>query len=141
MTKKEVVDLIRDAGFGMLATTEGNQPKVRPMMPYLTEEGELLVALLGRSRTIPQIKENPLVEICFVDRKMWYCRITGKAVLTDDKNKKQKLWDNIPMLKQYFGGIDDSNFSLIDIEVSSIEAMTPHDQAPQEFGKLELQNQ
>ena len=133
MTKDEVIDLIRDAGFGLLATSEGKQPRVRPMMPYLTDEGKLLVPLLGRSRSIKQIQENPLVEICFVDRKMWYCRITGKAQISTDKADKAILWDNIPMLKQYFGGIDDPNFHLMLVNILEVEAMTPHQKQPEKI--------
>ena len=78
MTKEEVIDIIKDSGFCQLATTEGNQPRVRPMAPYLSDDGDqLLIALLGRSRTIQQVKENPLVELCFVDRK---CGIAGSRV-------------------------------------------------------------
>ncbi len=133
MNKEEVMDLISDAGFGMLATAQGKQPRVRPMMPYLTDSGKLLVALLGRSRSIPEIKENPLVEICFVDRKMWYCRVSGKATLSQDKAEKTILWDNIPMLKQYFGGIDDPNFYLMVVEIQNVEAMTPHQKTPEKI--------
>lgn len=131
MTKDEVIDLIRDAGFGFLATTEGNQPRVRPMMPYLTEDNELLVALLPRSRTIAQVKQNPLVEICFVDRKMWYSRVAGKASISQDQAKKELVWNNIPMLRQYFGGPQDPNFILMSIEIKGLEAMTPHEKVPQ----------
>ncbi|MCA9398433.1 MAG: pyridoxamine 5'-phosphate oxidase family protein [Candidatus Omnitrophica bacterium] len=130
MTSDEAVDLIRDAGFGMLATLDGNQPRVRPMMPYLTEDNELIVALLGRSRTITQVKENENIEICFVDRKMWYCRIAGKGIISEDKEKKEILWNNIPMLKQYFGGIEDPNFVLMEVSITEAEAMTPHDKTP-----------
>jgi general stress protein 26 len=134
MTNEEVIDLIRDAGFGLLATAEGDQPRVRPMMPYLTDDNsQLLVALLGRSRTIAQIKKNPRVEICFVDRKMWYCRIVGLAKASTDSNKKQILWDNIPMLRQYFGGIDDPNFHLLEVDIKEVEAMTPHGQVPEKI--------
>ena len=131
MTKEEAIDLIRDAGFAMMATTENDQPRVRPMMPYLTEDNNLLVALLSRSRTIAQVKKNPNVEICYVDRKMWYCRITGKAAISQNKENKEILWNNIPMLKQYFGGIDDPNFILMEIEINAIEAMTPHQKNPE----------
>jgi len=131
MNKEEVIDLIRDAGFCMLATAEDKQPRVRPMMPYLTEDNELLLALLGRSRTVQQVKDNPLVELCFVDRKMWYCRIAGKGRISDDLSKKQILWDNIPMLKQYFGGPEDPNFNLMTIEITEVEAMTPHQKEPE----------
>lgn len=130
MTKEEVVDLIRDAGFGMLATVEGNQPRVRPMMPYLTDDGNLLVALLGQSRTIPQIKQNPQVEICFVDRKMWFARVAGKAKISEKAENKEFLWDNIPMLKQYFSSAADPNFVLLEVDIAQSEASTPHQKSP-----------
>lgn len=131
MNKDEVIDLMRDAGFGYLATVEGSQPRVRPMMPYMTDDGQFIVALLSRSRTIEHVKSNPQVEICFVDRKMWYSRVTGKATITENKEHKETLWNNIPMLKQYFGGIDDPNFILMEIEVQAVEAMTPHQKEPE----------
>ena len=133
MNKEEVIDLIRDAGFCHLATVEGKQPRVRPMMPYLTDEHQLLIALLGRSRSIAQVKANPLVELCFVDRKMWYCRIAGKATISHDAEKKTMLWNNIPMLKQYFGGPDDPNFILMVIDMNEVEAMTPHQKEPEKI--------
>ena len=135
MQKEDVIDLIRDAGFGLLATTEkgGKQPRVRPMMPYLTEDGRLLVALLERSRTIEQVKENPLVEVCFVDRKMWYARVTGKAKESTNKDDKAILWDNIPMLRQYFGGADDTGFKMLEVEIVDVEAMTPHQKLPEKL--------
>ena len=130
MTKDQVIDLIKDAGFGFLATTEGKQPKVRPMMPYLTDEGDLLLALLEQSRTIPQIKENPLVEICYVDRKMSYCRISGVAKISDDLEKKEVVWNSIPMLRQYFSGPQDSKFVLLEINTKTVEAMSPTQRTP-----------
>jgi len=133
MNKEEALDIISDAGFGFFATMEGNKPRVRPMMPYLTEEGELYLALLGRSRTIPQIKANPNVEVCFVDRKMWYCRVSGTAVMSEDISRKQAVFENVPMLRQYFAGPEDPNFHLAVIHISAVEAMTPHSRLPEEI--------
>ncbi len=133
MNKEEAIDIIRDAGFGFLATVDGNKPRVRPMMPYLSEEGELLLALLGRSRTIPQIKANPNVEVCFVDRKMWYCRVSGTAVISNDISKKQIVFENVPMLRQYFAGAEDPNYHLAVIKIKSVEAMTPHSRLPEQI--------
>ncbi len=133
MTKEEAIDIVRDAGFGFLATTEGNQPRVRPMMPYLTDSGELLLALLERSRTIKDIKANPNVEVCFVDRKMWYCRITGKATMSNDIAKKEAVFEGVPMMRQYFAGPADPGFHLAVIEIKSVEAMTPHSRLPEQI--------
>src|SRR5438105_8465088 len=117
MTKDEAIDIVRDAGFGFFATVENNKPHVRPMMPYLSEDGELLLALLGRSRTIVQIKANPNVEVCFVDRKMWYCRVQGSALISNDISKKQMVFENVAMLRQYFAGAEDPNFHLVVIKI------------------------
>ena len=130
MNKEEIIDLIKDAGFGFLATTEGKQPRVRPMMPCLTDEGNLLIALLSDSRTIPQVRENPLVEICYVDRKMCYCRIAGKASTSDDLAKKEIVWNNVPMLRQYFSGPQDPRFVLLEIDTGTIAAMSPTQKSP-----------
>jgi uncharacterized pyridoxamine 5'-phosphate oxidase family protein len=136
MNKEEAIDIVRDAGFGFFATVEGNKPHVRPMMPYLSDDGELLLALLGRSRTIPQIKSNPNVEICFVDRKMWYCRVSGTAVISSDISKKKIVFENVPMLRQYFAGAEDPNYHLAVIKIESVEAMTPHSRLPEEISLI-----
>ncbi len=125
-----IIDLIKDAGFGCMATSEGNQPRVRPMMPHLADDGTLLLAVLGQARTIKQIKENPRVEICYIDRKMCYCRVTGTAKVSEDPSKKETVWNNIPMLRQYFGSPSDQNFILLEIDSNSIESMTPAQKAP-----------
>ncbi len=130
MTKEEVFDLIADAGFGFLATLENEQPRVRPMMPYLTEEGDMLLAVLSTSRTIEQVKENPRVEICYVDRKMAFCRVSGTAKISDSLDKKAVVFENVPMLRQYFGSPEDPNFVLIEIDTGSVEAMAPHQKKP-----------
>ncbi len=130
MNKQEVIDLIKDTGYGCLATLEGNQPRVRPMLPYLDEDGNLLIAVLSRSRTIEHIKKNPHVEMCYIDRKMWYARVTGNAKINTDIKKKEIAWNNIPMLRQYFAGPGDPNFVLIEVETTHVEAMSPHQTEP-----------
>jgi general stress protein 26 len=130
MTKQEVIDLIKDAGYGVLCTTEADQPKARPMMPYLDEDGNLLLAVLSHSRTIGQVKTNPKIEFCFIDRKMSFARISGLAKVSNDLEKKEKVWNYIPMLRQYFSGPEDTKFVLLEIETTHVEAMTPHQKAP-----------
>ena len=100
------------------------------MMPYLTDDGILLLALLSHSRTITQIKENPMVEICYVDRKMAFCRVTGKGAISNSLENKEIVFSNIPMLRQYFTGSQDPNFTLIEIKIESAEAMTPSHKMP-----------
>ena len=130
MTKQDVIDLIKDAGYGVLATCANDQPKARPMMPFLDEDGNLLLAVLGHSRTINQVKANPRVEFCFIDRKMSFARISGLASVSTNLEKKERVWNYIPMLRQYFTGPQDANFVLIEIDTKTVEAMTPHQRQP-----------
>lgn len=130
MTKDEVIDLIRDAGYGTLATTEGTQPKVRPMMPYLTDDGDFLVATFANKRVVSQVKNNPQIELCYIDRRMNFARITGKATISSDQEKKDMVWNNVPMLRQYFSSPNDPGFTLIEIITQTVEASTPQQEHP-----------
>jgi len=130
MTKNDVIDLIKDAGYCTLATIEGDQPKVRPMMPYLTEEGDLLVATFKGKRILGQIEANSKVEACYIDRKMSFCRISGEAQISDDMSKKEMIFNNAPMLRQYFSSPQDENLVLLVIDTKTVEAMTPQDRTP-----------
>ena len=130
LRKNWIIDLVKDAGFGCLATVEDNQPKVRPMMPHLNDDGKLLLAILAQSRTIVQIKKNPKVEMCYIDRKMCFCRISGSATVSEDLEKKEIVWNNIPMLRNYFSGPADSNYVLLEIDTETIETMTPAQKNP-----------
>ncbi len=131
MTKDDVLDIVSDAGFCMLATTERDQPRVRPLAPYYSENGEILVGLLPTCRSIAQVKKNSKVEMCFVDRKMAFCRIAGKAIISSDAEKRQELWDNVPNLKMYFSGPEDKTFNLMVVKIEYVEVSTPQQMAPE----------
>ena len=131
MTQEEVFDLIKDAGYCILATIDENKPKARPMMPCLTENGEMLLACLANCRTISQIQVNPNVELCYLDRMMRFARVAGTAVISEDQEKKEYTWNSIPMLRQYFTGPDDTQFILIEIKIAKIEVMTPQQREPE----------
>ena len=129
MTKDDVIDLIKDAGYGVLATVDGNVTKARHMMPYLTDEGNLIVATYAQKRVVSQINANPSVEMCFIDRKMNFARVSGNAKITDEMEKKELAWNNLPMIKQFFAGPEDPNFVIIEIDSEKVEAMTPQHEA------------
>jgi uncharacterized pyridoxamine 5'-phosphate oxidase family protein len=131
MTKEDLIDLIKDAGYCVLATSDGDQPRVRPMMPYLADDGKMYIACVPNARTIKQIKNNPKVEMCYIDRKMCFARIIGLANLSTVKTKKEVVWENIPMLRQYFTGPEDKNFFLIEVTILGVEVMTPQQQDPE----------
>ena len=130
MNKEEVIDLIKDAGYCVLSTISNDAPRGRPMMPYLNEDGNFLLAVFPHVRMVEQIKANPKVELCFIDRKMCFARVSGKAEIKQDLEKKELVWNYVPMLRQYFSGPQDPNFMLVEIETDRVEAMTPQQKNP-----------
>jgi len=113
MSKDVVKQMVLDAGMGYLATSDGDQPRVRAMMPVLRGDGTLLAATFPGTPKIGQIKKNPKFEMCFVDRKLSHCRFEGKAAISDDKALKEELWNKQMMLRQFFSGPQDPAFVLL----------------------------
>ncbi len=113
MDKDVVRQMVLDAGMGYLATCEGDQPRVRAMMPILRDDGTLLAATFPNTQKVPQIKKNPKFEMCFVDRKLSHCRFEGKAAVSDEMALKEELWNKQMMLRQFFSGPQDPGFVLI----------------------------
>ena len=56
--------------------------------------------------------------------------------ISDDISKKHIVFENVPMLRQYFAGPEDPNFHLAVIKITSVEAMTPHSRLPEEISMV-----
>ncbi len=123
MSIETIKQMVLDAGMGYLATCEGDQPRVRAMMPVLRDDGTLLAATFPWTQKVSQLGKNPKVEICFVDRKLSHCRIEGRAAVSSDKALKERLWEDQLMLRQFFTGVDDPDFVLIVLSPTRIRMM------------------
>lgn len=78
---KEVYEFLNEAGTFFLATTEGNQPRVRPFGVVNICDNKLYIQTGRRKNVSKQILANPKVEICAVKDGKWI-RISG--ILIDD---------------------------------------------------------
>ena len=123
MSLEQVKEIINDAGMMFVATEDNDQPRVRPMMSILTDSNTILTSTFKPARKMAQIKNNPKVEVCFVDKKLDHCRIEGAIAISQDKPKKEFLFNNVPILRQFFASSDDPNFILLEITPSRIEMM------------------
>jgi len=115
--------MVLDAGMGYLATCDGDQPRVRAMMPILRDDGTILAATFPQTQKIQQIKKNPKFEMCFVDRKLSHCRFEGKAAISDEEALKEELWAKQMMLRQFFSGSGDPGFVLIVFKPTRVTMM------------------
>ena len=90
----------------MLATMEGDQPRLRPVSPVRTDEFTVYVANLKNYGKTAQIAANPKVELCYMDGDHNQVRITGVAEILEDRELLQDIWDKNRLLKHYLGSID-----------------------------------
>ena len=100
MTKEEIIKFLNDNPVCYLATAENNQPHVRGMMSYRTDEGGIIFHTGNVKDLYSQIKNNPLVEVCFFNQESnVQIRVKGKAVIKDDLGLKKEIVEARPFLK------------------------------------------
>lgn len=109
--------------FPMLATVEGDQPRVRPVSPVRTDQFTVFVASLRSSNKTGEIENNQKVELCYLTKDHDQVRITGVAHLVTDSPIRQEIWDANPLLRAYLKTIDNPEFMLYRIEPQRIRYM------------------
>ena len=98
--------VMKEAKFPMLASIDGDQPRLRPVSPVKTDGFTVYVANLKAYHKTQEIAANPKVELCYMDSKHDQVRITGKAQVLKDEPEIQEIWESNPLLSQYLGTSD-----------------------------------
>jgi general stress protein 26 len=109
--------------FPMLATVDGDQPRVRPVSPVKTDRFTVYVANLRSYHKTGEIAANPRVELCYLDDHHNQVRITGQAEVVTDRTLLQEIWDANPLLRQYLRSIDNPEFILYSIRPVRVRYM------------------
>jgi len=108
---KEVYDFLKKCETYYLATTEGDQPRVRPFGTVDMFE-EKLYFQTGRVKDVSkQISTNPKIEMCGMTDGKWI-RIEAVAVEDNRIEVKQHMLDAYPMLKDRYSA-DDENTQVL----------------------------
>lgn len=97
---------IKSAKFPMLATMDGDQPRLRPVSPVKTDGFTIYVANLRRYGKTGEIAANPKVELCYCDADHHQVRITGVAEILTDAATIADIWATNPLLRAYLGTPD-----------------------------------
>ena len=98
--------VIKAARFPVLATIDGNQPRVRPVSPVRTDGFTIYIANLRSYGKTAEIEANPRVELCYLDAEHNQVRITGLAEVVTERALLEDLWATNPLLRHYLGSID-----------------------------------
>jgi general stress protein 26 len=111
------------AKFPMLATLDGDQPRLRPVSPVKTEGFTIYVANLRSYGKTGQIAANPKVELCYLDKDHDQVRITGNASVVTDRDTLESIWNENPLLRSYLGSIDNPELIIYRITPERVRFM------------------
>ena len=104
---KEVYDFLKEAQTYYLATTDGDQPRVRPFGTVDIFEDKLYIQT-GKSKNVSkQIQANPKVELCAFKDGTWL-RVSGKLIRDDRVEAKAHMLEAYPSLQGMYSAEDDN---------------------------------
>lgn len=109
--------------FPYLASIDGDQPRLRPVSPVRTDGFTVFIANLKSYHKTQEIAANPKVELCYMDSEHNQLRITGLAVVEDDRNVIEAIWNSNPLLRNYLGSIDNPELIIYRIEPNQVRYM------------------
>ena len=102
-----IVSFLDDVQTYYLATTEGDQPRVRPFGTILLYGGKLYIQT-GKSKSISrQLAANPKAEICAFKDGVWL-RISGELINDDSYDVKTAMLEKYPALRSMYSADDDN---------------------------------
>jgi pyridoxamine 5'-phosphate oxidase len=92
MNKEQIIEFINKNPVCFLATSDGQQPRVRGMMTYKADAAGILFNT-GRPKDMyKQIAANPRVELCYFSAETnVQVRVTGKAQIVEDMDLKKQI--------------------------------------------------
>jgi general stress protein 26 len=92
--------------FPMLATIDGDQPRLRPVSPVKTDGFTVYVANLRMYHKTQEIAANPKVELCYMDSGHNQVRLSGVAEIVTERPLLEEIWNANPLMRQYLGSLD-----------------------------------
>ena len=95
-------DFLNDAGVFFLATTDGDQPKCRPLGAHLEMDGKVIFGVGDFKNVYKQLVANPKCEIVAAKQDGHWMRYTGKAVFETDTKYADAMLEAMPNLKDIY---------------------------------------
>jgi len=108
-----------------MATSDGDQPRVRPVAPIIEDDLTVWVTTFCSSRKVKQIKENAKVSLSFCQHPdgNQTAIIIGEAEIVPDMEEKKRIWNlaYFDLSKHFPEGPESKEYCLLKIIVERIE--------------------
>jgi uncharacterized pyridoxamine 5'-phosphate oxidase family protein len=115
MSREKVREIVLSAGSCQMATSVDGQPRVRPMKFVVTDDFKFWCTTVNVSGKVKELRDNPKVELCWVDKEGNHLRVSGIADITGGVEKKKKLLELHPGALGLFK--DENDPRLVHVEV------------------------
>ena len=133
--KEEIWEHFKDYHFILLATSEGDQPRVRPVTLVCLDE-KFWILTGTKSEKTKQIQKNPKIEFCLLYQKgenFGYVRAAGLAKIIQDRKTRVTIAEQTDFFSEYWKDSDDPNYTLIELDPTEIEYLRPKEMLAQRF--------
>lgn len=128
MYEQEVLGLLKTET-AFLGSADGNQPRVRPMKPWIDPEGHVWLFSRFDTKKVAEFKVNPRVELCVVGKNQEVLTLTGR--LRDETRPGSSIfratldlmYAETPEMKMYFQENDTTSLVLYRLVVHEIRLM------------------
>lgn len=101
-----VLDYLKDCGVFYIATTDGDQPRVRPFGAVCEFEGKLYFITANTKNVYKQLVTNPRVEISAMKGQDSWIRLVGEAKFDDRREARVAMLEAVPVLKNMYNPDD-----------------------------------
>jgi uncharacterized pyridoxamine 5'-phosphate oxidase family protein len=115
--------VIRANRFPFLATTDGSEPRVRPVTLSWEDGFQIFFVSLRRFHKTVELAANPRAEFCFMDEKHDQVRVTGIAEEVNDRALRERAWNQDPLLPGYLGTMENPEFMLWRVRPTRVRYM------------------
>lgn len=115
-------DFLKECGSFFVLTINGDYPAGRPFGAVMEVGDDLYLSTNDMNHAHKQMREHEKVQI--VAKKpatREWIRITGKVEECDDKELKQQMLIECPVLQQRFDAVGMEHFILFKMEVENVE--------------------
>ena len=124
--ERKLVSLMKEnSPHAYLATSDGDQPRVRPVSPIVEDNMSVWVTTYSTSRKVKQIRQNPRICLAFVEQPDGdkAAIVVGEAHIMPDIEEKRRVWKLVTFdLWEHFpNGPDSDEFRLLRIVNKGIE--------------------
>ena len=113
---EQVLNLLKEDGYGFLATVDNGKPRVRPFGFMFEEEGKLYFCTNNQKDVYKQLMVLPYIEYSRTSKDMVTVRISGNVTFTQDIDKKEKALDSSELVRRGYKSADNPIFEVFYIE-------------------------